>query len=181
MTLRILFLSGFYILFAGLASAPALLPEEKEPIPIEEGERNPFARRGPATATTVVEDTESEESRLRALLGKMKVTGFMEGDNGASVLLGNYRMIPKQILPPLLANQTEKLQVVSVTPKRVHLVFLESDDRPPTRTITLRYSLRPQVRFLLGSQVPDSPPNAPELAGKIPPDSVETDDEPELP
>lgn len=178
---RTLLLSVSCLFLACLSNAPGLRPEEKEPIPIEEGERNPFARRGPATGTTVVEDTESEESRLRSLLEKMKVAGYTEGDDGASVLLGNYRMKPTQILPPLLANQTEKLQVVSVNPKRVELVFLESDGRPPSRSITLRYNLRPQVRFLLGTQVPESPPNASELAGKFPPDSVQTDDDPELP
>lgn len=134
-----------------------LLPETKVPLIVPEGERNPFAVKAAPVAQVVPTDQESEESRLRGLLSALKVTGFSDGAGGASVLLGPYLLRPGELVPPLMRHQTERIQVAAITRGRIELVFLEPQDRPPSRRLTIQFSTEPKVRFLLGTQIPPRP------------------------
>lgn len=150
-----LLLAAFCLLTGNLlhANPLQLLPAAKVPVIVPEDERNPFSVRATPTAQVVPTDTESEESRLRGLLGGMKVTGFSEGEGGVSVLLGGYLLRPGELIPPLLRRQTERIQVAAIRPGQIELLFLESGDRPATRRLTLEFSTQPFVRYLLGTQV----------------------------
>ena len=166
--ISLLILSAF-LPYGGLrAQEEFVLPEDKKPVELQPGERNPFARRGPATETTFVEeDTESEESKLRAILEAMKVSGFTRSDNGNSVLLGYLRLEPGMLLPPLRENQTEQLRVVSIDEQQVELLFVDPPERQLNRTIRLRFDPRPRVRYMLGTQIPQ-PATEPGFQGLFP-------------
>lgn len=172
--------SLFFCFSMGVAPQAAwtsdLLPDDKVPEQVQESERNPFARRGPATQTTVVEDRESEESRIRRVFERMAVSGFSDGEGQQGALVGILRLRQGGTVPAVLPNQTEKLRVDSITNEKVELVFLENEGVEENRKITLRYSLKPQVRYLLGSQVPPVPEISP-LEGRFPPDKLLLPDE----
>lgn len=144
-----------------------LLPENKVPVVLQEGERNPFAAKAAPVASVVPADQESEESRIRGLLMDFDVVGFSDGPGGTSVLLGPYLLRPGEMVPQLVNRQTERIQVAAIHNGRIELVFLEDNDRPPTRRISLGFSTKPRVRFLLGTQLP--PVNFPKtLQGSYP-------------
>lgn len=159
-------------------SGSDLLPEDKVPEQVQDAERNPFARRGPATATTVVEDRESEESRIRRAFERMNVSGTSTGEGQEGVLIGILRLREGMDVPAVIPNQTERLRVESVSNERVELVFLENEGVEQNRKITLRFSLKPQIRYLLGSQIPPVPEISP-LEGRFPPDKLLLPDEPQ--
>jgi hypothetical protein len=140
-----------------LADAIQLLPQTKIPVLLQEGERNPFAVKAAPAAQVVPTDQESEESRLRGLLANMQVSGFAQGENGSTVLLGPFLLRPGELVPPLLRRQTEQVQVAAIRPGLIELIFLEPNDRPATRRLTLNFSTEPKVRYLLGTQVPPAP------------------------
>ena len=166
-------LLGFCVLFWTTLStigADTLLPTAKEMIPLLEGDRNPFGRAIPPKSATpkVSDEGETEESQLQALLQKMSVSGGTDAPSGRSVLLERMRLHAGEILPPLIKGQTEVLRVEAIYPDHVELVFLEKGDKPLTRTVTIRYSLKPSVRYLLGTQDPPNRKSSVELLGKFP-------------
>lgn len=167
------------ILFASapIAAAQSLLPQDKDVEILEESERNPFGRRGPdPAARVVVEDAETEESKLQTAYGRMEVSGFAEGEYGRSVLLGRQKIFPGDTLPPVLQNQQEVLQVEEIQPDRIVLIFLEKQARPTPRRITLRYNLNPTVRHLLGTQTPLNRSRSVDLHGQFPPNKPPDDE-----
>ena len=133
-------------------AAIGMLPEQKVGIEVPAEERNPFAKRGPGTATTIIQDTESEESRLRGILESMPISGFADGPGERRVLLGPFPLTVGRQLPPVIEKQTEALVVRAIEAGRVELAFVERDNRPETRFVVLRFNLNPEVRFQLGTQ-----------------------------
>jgi len=154
---------------AGSGFSQNLLPQDKEIEILDEGERNPFGRRGPDPSRVVIEDTETEESRLQTENGRMEVSGFAEGPYGRSVLLGRQKIFPGDTLPSLLPRQTEVLRVHEIHTDRIELIFVEKQARATPRTITIRYNLDPKVRHLLATQVPLNREPAVEMLGQFPP------------
>jgi hypothetical protein len=153
------------------------LPQDKDVEILDEGERNPFGRRGPDPARVVIEDSETEESRLQTAYSRMEVSGFAEGAYGRSVLLGRHKIFPGDILPPILSRQTEVLRVEEIHPERIELIFVDRQSRPTPRKITIRYSMEPKVRHMLGSQVPLNRALAVEMLGQFPvPQSEESEE-----
>jgi hypothetical protein len=150
------------------ADALELLPQTKIPVLLSEGERNPFAVKAAPAAQVVAADQESEESRLRGLLANLQVSGYAEGEGGTTVLLGPYLLRPGELVPSLLRRQTEQIRVAAIRPGQIELLFLEPNDRPPTRRLTLNFSTEPKVRYLLGTQVPPVP-RTQTLQGVFPP------------
>lgn len=126
------------------ASPVGLLPEDKVPFTLEGNERNPFGKIGPKAATAVVEN---EESRIRAIVENLPVGGIIEGRTGRKVLLGSLVVEEGRVLPPVISRQTEKLQVLSVTPEKVEIAFLESDGTPGLRRIVVGLNIAPSVQF----------------------------------
>jgi hypothetical protein len=176
-SLLALALSGTALLCDQAHSEDSLLPENKESIQLAEAERNPFARRVPTAAAVVVEEAESEESRLQKMLVNMEISGFRDGSDGRSVLLGRLWLRVGDELRTLIPKQTEIIRVENILNDRVEFVFLEPEDRPLTRSFTLRYNPLPTVRYLLGTQLTPVPRNASSLEGIFPPTSPNPDEE----
>lgn len=134
----------------------ALEPDKREPATVQEAERNPFGL--VSLPPTEVEETatiqaETEEERLRRILGNMRVSG-MSGSPGAYlVLLGSMQIKEGQRLPKLFADQAELLRVTKVTDREIILSFEEKDASVPPRTIGLGYDLRPRPQSLLPGEI----------------------------
>ena len=149
----------------------ALEPDKREPANVQEAERNPFGLL--SLPPTEVEETatiqaETEEMRLRRILGNMRVSGVSGSPGAYLVLLGSMQIKEGQPLPKLFADQAELLRVTKVTDREIILSFEEKDSGVPPRTIGLGYDLRPRPQSLLpgeifGKLVPFTPKGAPDL------------------
>jgi hypothetical protein len=170
-----------FLLGPAAVHAQNLLPSDKEIEVLEEGERNPFGRRGPDPARVVIEDVETEESRLQTSYGRMEVSGFADGPYGRSVLLGRHKIFPGDVLPSILPRQTEVLRVEEITADRIELIFIERQSRPTPRKITLRYDITPKVRHLISTQIPLSRASGVDLQGQFPPPKNPAGDEADIP
>lgn len=136
----------------------ALEPEKRTPIEVPSGERNPFgllAVPPPEEKEAVKIQIETEEMKIRRILGNMRVTGT-SGDGGEHrVLLGSMLLAKGEIVPRLFQNQGEVLRVDDITDRAVVLTFVErkqQSDQPP-RTIALGIDLEPRVRSLLPGEL----------------------------
>ncbi len=132
----------------------ALEPEERVPEKVEEGERNPFGLLSVPVAEEQEEvkiEVETEEMKIRRVLGNMRVAGLSGQPGDYRVLLGSMKLGKGDMVPRLFANQAERLRVEDITDRQIVLAFIERGqqrDLPP-RTIGLGIDLSPRVRSLL--------------------------------
>lgn len=119
------------------------LPGEKAPEVLQPRERNPFARREAKTDAPAVEQ-ESEESKLRALIATMNVTGVVRGGDAPTVLLEDLILKPGHPIPALLEDQTEKLAVGRITEAQVEILFVEAEPTAEPRKIFIPIDLKPR-------------------------------------
>jgi hypothetical protein len=134
----------------------ALVPDKREPATVLEAERNPFGL--VSLPPTEVQETatiqaETEEERLRRILGNMRVSGMSGSPSAYIVLLGSMQVKEGQRLPKLFADQAELLRVTKVTDREIILSFEEKDASLPPRTIGLGYDLRPRPQSLLPGEI----------------------------
>jgi hypothetical protein len=92
----------------------ALVPEKREPALVTEGERNPFGL--VALPPEEVEETETiqaetEEMRLRRILGNMRVSGAGGTSGSYRVVLGSMQLKQGETVPMIFADQAEVLRV----------------------------------------------------------------------
>lgn len=132
----------------------ALLPEMRSPSDVSDGERNPFGNVSlppPEEEAPEAEpvQAETEEMKIRRILGNMRVTGVSGTPGAYTVLLGSLQLRQGEELPRLFSDQAEVLRVSSVTEQDVVLTFAEKDPNVPPRTIGLGIDLKPRVRSLL--------------------------------
>lgn len=132
----------------------ALEPEKRTPTGVTEGERNPFGLLSvppPEEEVDVKIEAETEEMKIRRVLGNMRVTGLSGEPGSYRVLLGTTSLAEGDTVPRLFANQGEVLRVEEITDRQVLLAFVErraAADAPP-RTLALSIDLQPRVRSVL--------------------------------
>jgi hypothetical protein len=132
----------------------ALKPEKRMPTDVPQDERNPFGLLSvppPEQEEAVVIEVETEEMKIRRVLGNMRVSGLVGQPGSYKVLLGPLQLGKGDVLPRLFPNQAEVLVVEDVSDNRVVLSFVErkrQNDVPP-RTIALGIDLKPRVRSVL--------------------------------
>lgn len=134
----------------------ALEPEKREPVKVLEGERNPFGLVSlPPAKVEEAEaiEAETEEMRLRRILGNMRVSGVVGTEGAYRVLLGSMQLSEGNQLPKLFADQAETLRVTSISRREVVLSFEERDPNIPPRTIGLGYDLAARPRSLLPGEI----------------------------
>lgn len=134
----------------------ALEPDMREPAKIEEGERNPFGLVSVPQEEAEVKESvqaETEEMRLRRVLGSMRISGVSGAPGSYRVILGPMHVRNGDTLPKLFADQAETLQVTSISDREVILSFKEKDPDTPPRTIGLSYDLKPRPRALLPGEL----------------------------
>lgn len=129
-------------------------PASRLPRVLAEGKRNPFgAAAAPVEEDQAVVATETEEAKLRRILGSMRVTGLSGSPGRYSVVLGSMVLREGEPVPRLYANQAEELRVDSVTESEAVLSFVERTTGIPPRVISLRFNLSPQVRSVLPGEL----------------------------
>ncbi len=136
----------------------ALEPGARKPLYVSEGARNPFGLLSvppPEEEEEVKIEVETEEMKIRRILGNMRVVGVSGGPGSYRVVLGSMQLAMGDIVPRLFANQGEVLRVDDITDRQIVLSFVERNkqqDMPP-RTIGLGIDLAPRVRSLLPGEV----------------------------
>jgi len=128
-------------------------PHEKRALTLKTDERNPYARRSPDQEATTEESENLEEIRIRETLNSLSVTGRSLSPNGLRLLLGDIILEQGKLLPPLLEEQSEDLQVIDVTEDSITLGWLDIETGQLTgKTIEISYDLSPSVSYALHGQ-----------------------------
>lgn len=132
-----------------------LQPERRISTDVSEQERNPFGLVKPPVeekAKAEEAETETEEMRIRRVLGNTRVSGISGAPGAYSVLLGGMILHEGDTLPRLFADQAETLRVQSITDREVKFVFADKD---PTvvRTMGVAINLKPNVQSVLYGEV----------------------------
>jgi hypothetical protein len=125
-------------------------PEDKMDIK----RRNPFAERAPKVTAAKEEDqTETEESRIRAYFRDNPVRGIMKFGDKYVATVGRLSLEAGQPLPPIIQGQTQILRVMRVDKSVVELGWVENVtyDAAAPRKITLRVDLEPRIRQVIAS------------------------------
>lgn len=135
----------------------ALEPQKRAPVEVTGEERNPFGLLSvpPQEEEEVKIEVETEEMKIRRILGNMRVAGLSGAPGSYRVVLGSMQLAEGDIVPRLFANQAERLRVEEITDRQVILTFVErrqQQDLPP-RSIGLGIDLAPRVRSLLPGEV----------------------------
>lgn len=147
----------------GAAPAPAatfvvgrmigMRPDEKRPLTLNAHERNPYAKRSLEEEVTGEDGENAEEIQIRERLNSLSVTGQSQGPNGLRVLLGDIILEQGRILPQLLEDQGENLQVIEISEDTVVLGWLDIETNEPTgKTMQVIYDLTPRVNYALHGQ-----------------------------
>ena len=128
-------------------------PSEKRPLLLKENERNPYARRSVHRETENQRGENVEELQIRERLSNLSVTGSSYGQNGLRLLLGDIILEKGQVVPQLIPDQTEHLQVIRVTKENVLLGWLDIETHELTgKTVQISYDLSPSVSYALQGQ-----------------------------
>ena len=149
----------------------ALEPDKRGYSEVQLGERNPFGLLSvppPEAKEVEIIAAETEEARIRRILGNMRISGASGSPGNYCVLLGPLQIKEGDILPKLFSDQAEVLRVKSITDKEIILTLREKDPSLPPRTIGLSYDLKPRPSSLLAGDffkklVPFTPKGAPDL------------------
>jgi hypothetical protein len=135
------------------SSPVGMLPDDRTSITLESKERNPFAKQEikeemPAPG----EEKESEESRIRRVLGKLTVVGRTKGANGWKVLLGDLILEKDRTLPPVIEGQTQVLRVANVYDGSVELIWEDKSGSGEPRKMFIPIDLSPRVHTALAGK-----------------------------
>lgn len=156
---------------AQVAEAPAetkeriryqlILPDEKAPEVVKPNEPNPFAK---SDANAIkAEETSSEENRVKDILKALGVSGKKcDPVTGmvSSVMLGDMRLERGAILPPVIADQTVRLRVNSLSDTAIEMFWVEKNKRNMSLTqrtpFIIPINLGPTVRTVAYRPVPQA-------------------------
>jgi hypothetical protein len=135
----------------------ALEPQMRTPVEVTGDERNPFGLLSvppPQEEEQLKIELETEEMKIRRILGNMRVAGLSGSPGSYRVMLGSMQLAKGDMVPRLFANQAERLRVEDITERQIVLTFVErkQQDLPP-RSIGLGIDLVPRVRSLLPGEV----------------------------
>lgn len=134
-----------------------LEPGARKPSDVTPTERNPFgllAVPPPEEKQEVKIEVETEEMKIRRILGNMRVAGLAGSPGDYRVMIGSMKLAEGDVVPRLFSNQAEVLRVDRISDRQVVLSFVErkQQDLPP-RTIGLGFDLAPRVRSLLPGEL----------------------------
>lgn len=134
----------------------ALEPDKREPEQVRENERNPFGLVSlPPAAVEETEtiEAETEEQRLRRIVGNMRVSGLSGSPGSYRLLMGSMTIREGEKLPKLFADQAEVLHISSISEREVVLTFQEKDPTLPPRSMSLGYNFQPRPQSLLPGEI----------------------------
>lgn len=130
-----------------------MTPDQKRPLLLKEGERNPYARRAPEQENLTDDGENAEEMQIRQRLSSLSVSGKSQGSKGLRILLGDIILEQGRILPQLLVEQTQNLKVIEVSEDAVLLGWMDIETGELTgKTIPVTYDLSPSIAYALHGQ-----------------------------
>ncbi|GAB4175665.1 MAG: hypothetical protein Fur0032_15510 [Terrimicrobiaceae bacterium] len=144
-----------------LDAPSTLMPSQRQPVLVGPEETNPFSQKVAPSTNLIFQEVETEEVRIRNIFGDMPFAGLAVGENSRRALIGPLALEEGDEVPRILPMQAERLVVLRVTDEEIELGFLERDGKVQGRTFTRRFSLAPQVRYLLPSEAPTVTPRIP--------------------
>lgn len=155
----------FILLMGGVSfslhAQEELLPTLPKPLDrastlVENAERNPFAKVEEPKPILLSEptDSRSEENQIEIALKDLSVSGRTRSANGWRVLLGNMILEEGKNLPPLIADQTVTLRVVTIDSNLIEIVWESKDTGSVPKRTFIPIDLQPKVRPTLGGGVP---------------------------
>ena len=128
-------------------------PEQKRPLTLRKSERNPYAHRSPGKDASSDNEDNVEELQIREKLSALSVSGKSQGTNSLRILLGDIIIEKGAVLPPLLEDQSENLQVIEITDDALLLGWLDIETGELTgKTMQVAYDIRPNVAYALHGQ-----------------------------
>ncbi|GEP41245.1 hypothetical protein [Brevifollis gellanilyticus] len=129
-----------------------ILPDEKNPEVIKADENNPFE----TVMDKTVKEGDTEENRVRDILLSMPAKGGGNGMSGMRVMLGSMRLEAGQMVPNVLPDQQVKLQVKSITPTQIEMVWVEKKPTGlPPKPFVINVDVSPRVRYRMPSGAAD--------------------------
>lgn len=147
----------------------AMLPTGRHVERILPEEKNPFGQKVQVKEEALVVEEETEETRLRKLLGDIPIRGVVQSGDACVMMLGPMTLREGIILPNLLPRQTERVKVLKITETEAIFGFVDRDGRADVRTLPRRVDLAPEVRYLIPSKIPGTadPASSNDLGGVI--------------
>ena len=129
-------------------------PSEKRQLSLKIAERNPYARRAEGQSTSAEIGPDSEEARIRKTLSSLAVSGSSRGpNNDLKVQMGDITLEIGRILPKLLVDQTENLQVTELTEDSITLGWMDVETGELTgKSMQVAYDLSPSITYQLSGQ-----------------------------
>ncbi len=128
-----------------------LKPEDK----LDLKQRNPFAERAKTVVASKPKDgTETEETKLRGYFDKLPVSGLSKIGDKITVTMGRHVLEAGDVLPQVIAGQTQILRVMKVEPALLEIGWVEEAgyDISTPRKISKKIDLTPKVKVLLASE-----------------------------
>ena len=105
-----------------------LTPDQKEAISVALEEFNPFAI---IIDKNVVEerfeDVSANEQRIRSVFKDLGVSGVTKSGTGYKVLIGDMILREGQIVPSVIPNQIEQLEVLSISDEEMVIGWVENE------------------------------------------------------
>ncbi|MFN0125938.1 MAG: hypothetical protein ACKV19_04535 [Verrucomicrobiales bacterium] len=130
-----------------------MLPHQRGGLQIAADERNPFAAKVKEAAKVTLEDTETQESKIRSIFRQLRVTGIRRDRQGRFLALaGDLILRQGEEVKPVLEEQTEVLMVSKIEPGQIELTFVENKDSTQPRVIVLPVRNQVQVSQKLFAQ-----------------------------
>lgn len=131
-----------------------ILPQDKKAIEVSPDESNPFAivaNIKPKDESIV--DSTLEEQKIRTFFTDISIQGITRSQDGYKVLMGGMILEVGDMVPPVVANQTERLQVTKIDEESIEVSWVEDEAKnarsPQTRILRKDLNVvRPGVKTL---------------------------------
>ncbi|MDB4673254.1 hypothetical protein OAF27_00425 [Verrucomicrobiales bacterium] len=108
-----------------------LTPKQKKAITVDSNELNPFAIViDEAVEKETYEDISAQEQKIRGVFNQMNVCGVTQSGTGYKVLIGDMILREGQTVPSVIPDQTEQLEVLSITDEEMVLGWIEEREMP---------------------------------------------------
>jgi len=131
-----------------------ILPQDKKAIEVSPDESNPFA-----IVQAVKPDEDSfvdstlEEQKIRTFFSDITIQGITRSQYGYKVLMGGMILEVGDMVPPVVPNQTERLQVTKIDEESIEVSWVEDEDKnarsPQTRILRKDLNVvRPGVKTM---------------------------------
>ena len=111
-----------------------LTPKQKKALTVEPDELNPFAIiLDEAVETETYEDISAQEQKIRGVFKSLGVSGVTKSGTGYKVLIGDMILREGQVVPFVIPDQTETLEVLSINEEEMVIGWMEEQDTRNSR------------------------------------------------